>query len=145
MNAKSSDFLSLIFAKDIDKFLKTILLFGAGKSATVLIQYLLNEVEVNRWKLIVADENMDMLRAKVKASPFAELVQINIQDDIRREKLIQKAHIVISMLPPTLHFLVAKRSTKPRYTTRITPTRMRNCPRACLTFWRHRVSRITLR
>ncbi len=88
--------------------LNTILLFGAGKSATVLIQYLLNEVEVNRWKLIVADENMDLLKAKVRASPFAELAQINIQDDIRREKLIQKAHIVISMLPPMLHFLVAK-------------------------------------
>lgn len=88
--------------------LKTILLFGAGKSATVLIKYLIKESEINNWKFIVADANKEMILAKTHNSKFAEAVQLDITDDNAREKLIQSAHVVISMMPPALHFLIAK-------------------------------------
>lgn len=88
--------------------MKTILLFGAGKSASVLIKYLIKESQINHWKFIVADANREMILAKTLNSPFAEAVQINIQDDAAREKLIERAHVVISMMPPALHFLIAK-------------------------------------
>jgi len=88
--------------------LKTILLLGAGKSATVLIDYLLKESEAHKWKFIIADANREQILLKTKNSRFAEAVQIDITNDKQREKIIQRAHLVISMMPPALHFLVAK-------------------------------------
>lgn len=118
--AKEVHFLSLCspslfvllasFSLTCTKFicLKTILLFGAGKSATVLIKYLVKESEINNWKFIVADANKEMILAKTHNSKYAEAVQLDITDDDVREKLIQRAHVVISMMPPALHFLIAK-------------------------------------
>ena len=88
--------------------MKTILLLGAGKSATVLIDYLLKETEINKWKFIIADANKEQILLKTKSSCFAEAVEIDITNDKQREKIIQRAHVVISMMPPALHFLIAK-------------------------------------
>ena len=88
--------------------MKTILLFGAGKSATVLIDYLIAESAANNWKFIIADANKEQILVKTNHSPFAEAVEVDIADDEKRDALIQRAHVVISMLPPALHFLVAK-------------------------------------
>jgi len=89
-------------------YLKTILLIGAGKSATVLIDYLIAEAETNNWKFIVADTDREQILLKTRNSPFAQAVQLDVTNDEQRGKLIEKAHVVISMMPPALHFLVAK-------------------------------------
>ena len=88
--------------------MKTILLFGAGKSATVLIDYLIAESEKNDWKFIIADANKEQILAKTAHSPFAEAIQVDITNELQRSKLVQQAHVVISMMPPALHFLIAK-------------------------------------
>ena len=88
--------------------MKTILLLGAGKSATVLIDYLIKESELNKWKFIIADADKTQILLKTNNSRFAEAVQLDITNDEKRGKLIQRAHVVISMMPPALHFLVAK-------------------------------------
>jgi saccharopine dehydrogenase (NADP+, L-glutamate forming) len=88
--------------------MKNILLFGAGKSATCLIEYLINEIEVNDWQLNVADNNLALIRSKIGKSPKAHAIAINIENDSARKLLVEKSDIVISLLPPTLHFLIAK-------------------------------------
>ncbi len=88
--------------------LKTILLFGAGKSATVLIEYLINQAENNNWNIIIADADIKLIQSKTAYSTFVEPIQIDISKDEQRSALIKRADIVISMMPPTLHFLVAK-------------------------------------
>jgi saccharopine dehydrogenase-like NADP-dependent oxidoreductase len=88
--------------------LKTILLFGAGKSATVLIDYLLKASAENKWKFIIADANKKQILLKTNSSKHAEAIQIDITNNKLREKIIQRAHLVISMMPPALHFLIAK-------------------------------------
>ncbi len=88
--------------------MKTVLLIGAGKSATVLINYLLKEAELNKWKFIIADANKEQVLAKTNNSRFAEVLQLDITNDKQREKIIQRAHVVISMMPAALHFLIAK-------------------------------------
>lgn len=88
--------------------MKTILLIGAGKSATVLIDYLIAEAEINNWKFIIADSNREQILLKTNNSKYAEAVQLNVTNEEQRSKLIQRAHVVISMMPPALHFLVAK-------------------------------------
>src|ERR1700754_257405 len=82
-----------------------ILLFGAGKSATCLIDFLLRESGI-QWRLTIADSNLPLAQAKGRG--LANAVAVNVQDDAARNQLIQSADVVISMLPPALHILVAK-------------------------------------
>ena len=84
------------------------MVFGAGKSATVLISYLIAEAEKNNWHVVVADANKELALSKINDSPFAEAVQLDIHDEVRRAAMINDSSIVISMMPPDLHFLVAK-------------------------------------
>ncbi len=88
--------------------MKNILLFGAGKSATVLIQYLLSEAEFNNWMITVADANLDLILEKTKSHPKSKAVLSDINDEQKRSELISSADIVISMMPPALHILIAK-------------------------------------
>ncbi len=88
--------------------MKNILLFGAGKSATCLIDYLLNELKQNDWHLIVCDADLKLANSKIGNAEKAEAVFINVEVEESRKQLVRSADIVISMLPPTLHFLIAK-------------------------------------
>ncbi len=87
--------------------MKEVVLFGAGKSATVLIQYLLEQAAVYRWKIIVVDHDLLLAREKVKDSPYGEALSFDIHDSTQRKGLIAAASLVISMLPPSLHAIVA--------------------------------------
>ena len=88
--------------------MKTILVFGAGKSATVLIDYLKQTVTDHNWKLIVADSNLEQAQLKVGNSSHAQAVEVNVTDADERRMLIEAADIVISLLPPFLHIHVVK-------------------------------------
>jgi saccharopine dehydrogenase-like NADP-dependent oxidoreductase len=88
--------------------MKTILLFGAGKSATVLIDYLLETAITENWKVEIADADLKLAQSKVGHSQRATAVSFDINDANERSKHIRHADIVLSLLPPTLHFLVAK-------------------------------------
>jgi len=88
--------------------LKSILLFGAGKSATVLISYLLDQAEAENWKVIVADSNRHLIEEKTAGHPAAEPVEIDINNVALRQGLIKRSDLVISMMPPSLHILIAK-------------------------------------
>lgn len=87
---------------------KKILVFGAGKSATCLINYLLKEAAAHHWQVIVADGNLEQAQTKVGTSPFAFPVQVDVKDNERRNALIMQSDIVVSLLPPGLHPLVAE-------------------------------------
>jgi saccharopine dehydrogenase (NADP+, L-glutamate forming) len=88
--------------------MKTILLFGAGKSATSLIEYLGNCCKENNWNLFVCDTNLTLAESKIKNFSCAKAFSIDVSNKQKRRELISEADIVISMLPPALHFLVAK-------------------------------------
>jgi saccharopine dehydrogenase-like NADP-dependent oxidoreductase len=87
---------------------KHILLLGAGKSATVLIDYL-KEISVARqWQVTVADMNLVAARNKTGEHEWVRPVEVSIDDESQRKALVQSADLVISLLPPSLHYLVAK-------------------------------------
>jgi saccharopine dehydrogenase-like NADP-dependent oxidoreductase len=88
--------------------MKNILLFGAGKSATVLINYLAKLVQENNWHFTVADSNEQLLKEKVVLNNNTTTQVLNIENTEVRQALIAKADVVISMMPPHLHFLIAK-------------------------------------
>lgn len=86
---------------------KNILLFGAGKSASYLIKYLLEECATYQWHLTVADGNLQLAQSKIGVVPFATAVSIRVENDEQRVALIKEGDLVISLLPPSLHILVA--------------------------------------
>jgi saccharopine dehydrogenase-like NADP-dependent oxidoreductase len=87
--------------------MKRVLLFGAGKSATVLIDYLLSNARTEQWKLVVVDTNLQGAKDKIKGSPHGQAVSFDVSDDAMRHEYIGQSDIVISMLPPALHYEVA--------------------------------------
>jgi saccharopine dehydrogenase (NADP+, L-glutamate forming) len=87
---------------------QTILIIGAGKSATVLIQYLQQKAVENDWYVILADGDEAIAKNKWNNAPNGNALGINIENELDRQNLVQKADIVVSMLPAQLHFLVAK-------------------------------------
>lgn len=89
------------------KHSKRILLFGAGKSATVLIDYLKDQSARKNWLLIVADNNLAAVQTKLGDNPNTQAIQINIEHAGERKQLVADADIVISMMPPSLHYLIA--------------------------------------
>jgi len=96
-----------IFLFDICR-MKQILLFGAGKSATWLIDYLLSNAAAGNYTLVVVDANLELAQSKVKNSPYGTTASFDINDEKQRTSHISSSDIVISMLPPVLHILVAK-------------------------------------
>lgn len=87
--------------------MRSIVLFGAGKSSTSLIDYLKSECPRHSWNLTVAGSHLGQAEAKVGNAPFARAVQLNVDEAEKRFRLIQSADVVISLLPPDLHNAIA--------------------------------------
>ncbi len=84
-----------------------ILVFGAGKSSSYLIKYLLEHAPKYSWQITVADANINAALERINGSSFATAVALDIHDTVLRNRLILLADIVISLLPPALHIIVA--------------------------------------
>lgn len=86
-----------------------LLLLGAGRSASALINYLLRHAPAERWFLTVADAAPAHLAPVLAAhSQYARAVPFDAQDEARLDALVAEADIVISMLPALLHPVVAR-------------------------------------
>jgi saccharopine dehydrogenase (NADP+, L-glutamate forming) len=88
--------------------MKNILLLGAGKSATCLIDYLNGESARNGWLFTVADSNRDLVQSKLQGAANSTAAQVDVRREEERRALVDAADLVISMLPPALHILVAR-------------------------------------
>ncbi|MBA4153652.1 saccharopine dehydrogenase C-terminal domain-containing protein [Flavobacterium sp.] len=88
--------------------MRTILIIGAGRSASSLIKYLLNKAETERLHLIIADLSLELAQKKTNNHPNATPIQLDIANIEERQQQIRKADIVISMLPAHLHVEIAE-------------------------------------
>ena len=88
--------------------MKKILIIGAGRSASSLIQYLLNKSVEENLHLIIGDLSLESAQNKTNNHPNATAISLDIFDQNQRKEAIQKADIVISMLPAHLHIEVAR-------------------------------------
>ena len=88
--------------------MRNILIIGAGRSASSLIQYLLNKSEVEHLHLTIGDLSKELAQRKTNNHKNATAIALDIFDAKQRQTEIQKADIVISMLPAHLHIEVAK-------------------------------------
>jgi saccharopine dehydrogenase-like NADP-dependent oxidoreductase len=86
-----------------------LLLLGAGRSASSLIQYLLTHAPAEKWFLTVADAYPAHLAPALAAhSEFVRVVPFDVQDAGRLNELVSQADLVISMLPAAFHLAVAR-------------------------------------
>ena len=86
----------------------TILILGAGKSATILIEYLQQKAVENNWYILLADGDENVAIKKWNNAPNGHAIGIDILDTTKRHDLISSTTVVISMLPAFLHTLVAE-------------------------------------
>ncbi|MFL9831213.1 saccharopine dehydrogenase C-terminal domain-containing protein [Flavobacterium sp. ST-87] len=88
--------------------MRHILIIGAGRSASSLIQYLLDQSEEEQLHLVIADLSLELAQKKTSNHPNATAIALDIFNEIQRKTAIQQSDIVISMLPAHLHIEIAK-------------------------------------
>jgi len=87
--------------------MKNILIIGAGRSASSLIKYFLDQSAKEQWHITVADVSLDLVLQKTAGYPQARNIAFDVANDTQRNEEIKKADLVVSMLPAAMHFEVA--------------------------------------
>lgn len=87
--------------------MNTILIFGAGRSSGALIRYLLEVADANGWEVVVADAALQSALDKISNHPAGTAIALDVMDEEKRRALIEKASVVVSLLPAFLHAEVA--------------------------------------
>ena len=88
--------------------MKNILLFGAGKSSSACISHLAHECKLHQWNFTVADADLLLIQGKIEDYPWVASAHIDINNTEQRQALVKAADVVISMMPPALHYLIAQ-------------------------------------
>lgn len=83
-------------------------MLGAGKSTSVLIPYLLEKSEKENIQLTIADLDIEQAEKIYGDHESCNVISLDISNKISREKAIEHADIVISMLPARFNIEVAK-------------------------------------
>jgi len=88
--------------------MRKILVIGAGRSSSSLINYLLKNSENENWFVRVGDINLELASGKVQNSINGEGFLFDVSDNAQRVNEIAQSDIVVSMLPASMHTGVAK-------------------------------------
>ncbi|PWJ34197.1 saccharopine dehydrogenase family protein [Sediminitomix flava] len=88
--------------------MKHILLIGAGRSATTLIDYLLEQAERLDWFIRLGDRDETLAQEKIKGSSRATAFGMDVKNTEQLIIEIRQADVVISMLPAFMHLQVAE-------------------------------------
>ncbi len=92
--------------------MQNILILGAGLSASTCIRYLLDHSREQQWEITLGDINEELARQKIGGHPNGKAIEFDVFNDSQRDHLISRADIVISMLPPRMHVVVAESCVK---------------------------------
>tara|TARA_R110001583_G_scaffold48817_6_gene152833 strand:+ start:3220 stop:4593 length:1374 start_codon:yes stop_codon:yes gene_type:complete len=88
--------------------LRKILILGAGKSTSYLLDYILEKSSIEKLHLTIGDINPDGIPSSIKEHPSCTVIKLDIHQDKDRKKAIGDSDIVISMLPARFHIKVAQ-------------------------------------
>jgi saccharopine dehydrogenase-like NADP-dependent oxidoreductase len=89
--------------------MRNILVLGAGRSSSSLIQYLLQNSQACEWQVTVGDAHLQVAQDKVQNHPRGKAVRFDTKDAEAIVSAIGSADLVISLLPANLHPWVAIR------------------------------------
>ncbi|MBK9761293.1 MAG: saccharopine dehydrogenase NADP-binding domain-containing protein [Flavobacteriales bacterium] len=89
--------------------MRSILILGAGRSASTLIQYLIDHAVEQQWRITVADKDVEHARKLTSGgADLAEGVALDALNAEARAALIAQHDLIISMLPAFMHMDVLK-------------------------------------
>ncbi len=88
--------------------MKTIVVLGAGRSAPFLINRLLDLAPGRGWRLVVADRDASLARARTEGRPHAEAVPLDAANELALAGRIAGADLVVNMLAPEFQARVAR-------------------------------------
>ncbi|MGB5821018.1 MAG: saccharopine dehydrogenase family protein [Saonia sp.] len=88
--------------------LRKILVVGAGKSTSYLLDYFLAKAKDENLHLTIGDVNPDSISDTVKSHPSCTVLKLDVFNDEDRKNAVEKATIVVSMLPARFHIKVAE-------------------------------------
>lgn len=88
--------------------MRNILILGAGKSSGALIDYLVEQSAGQDWQVTVADLTAAHALQKTRNRANTRAIGFDFYDEVGRRKLIEGCNIVISMLPATMHIIIAE-------------------------------------
>jgi len=88
--------------------MKEILIIGAGKSTSVLIDHLLSKAETEDLFLKIGDIDLENAKKACANKSRCEAFHLDVFNAESRENAVKNADIVISMLPARFHIEVAK-------------------------------------
>jgi saccharopine dehydrogenase-like NADP-dependent oxidoreductase len=90
---------------------RKILVLGAGKSTSYLLDYFLDKSTSEDLHLTIGDLNPSAIPQPIAGHANCEVISLNILEDEARTQAIKNADIVVSMLPARLHYKVAEDCT----------------------------------
>ena len=85
--------------------MKNILVLGAGLVSEPGIRYILNE---GRFKLTVADQDPTKALQVIRGHQLGTAIGLDVNNSDELEKLVKNSDIVVSLLPWTLHPIIAR-------------------------------------
>jgi saccharopine dehydrogenase-like NADP-dependent oxidoreductase len=88
--------------------MRKILIIGAGKSTSYLLDYLLGKAEEEKLEITIGDINPSAIPAAVADHKYCSVITLDIFNQTERTNAIANADIVISMLPARFHIKVAE-------------------------------------
>ena len=88
--------------------MRNILVIGAGRSSTALINYLLAEAAKYNFFVTVADADIEAAKKRVGNHPSGRYTWLDASKVNDRREQIQRHDVVISLLPPAMHLEVAQ-------------------------------------
>ncbi len=89
--------------------MQNILIIGAGKSSTALINYLLNHAEEEDWNITIAEKDLTLAESKIGGNQQAKAVPFDVFNAELLNNLVGTNDLIISMLPASLHIHVARK------------------------------------
>jgi len=89
--------------------MRKILIIGAGKSSSFLLEYLISRSQTENLHITIGDLHPESVKKLIPAEgPHVAIIELDIFNDRARAEAIANADIVISMLPARFHVKVAR-------------------------------------
>jgi saccharopine dehydrogenase-like NADP-dependent oxidoreductase len=87
---------------------RKILVIGAGKSTSYLLDYFLEKADTEKLHLTLGDIRPEAIPDTIKNHTYCSVIELDIFKDSERKEAIRNSDIVVSMLPAFLHIKVAR-------------------------------------
>jgi saccharopine dehydrogenase-like NADP-dependent oxidoreductase len=88
--------------------MKNLLIIGAGRSSTALINYILGQARQHNFFVTVADADIEAARRKINDHPNGRAIWLDASKPNDRKDVIARHDVVVSLLPPQMHLELAQ-------------------------------------